>query len=206
MSLRSPKKLRLQDKQVQRSVILVGLMGAGKTSVGRRLADMLGAPFFDSDNEIETASAMSIPEIFDKYGEPEFRRLEREVIKRLVAGENAVIATGGGAFMDARTRAVSAARAVSVWLDVELETLWSRVAQRSGRPLLDVDDPKRVLADLLAERAPVYARADITVSAGAGLNQEDVASNVVAALTEFGRTHPDRAVITSPEVTWSAKA
>lgn len=192
---------------MQRSVVLVGLMGAGKTSVGRRLAEILDVPFFDSDNEIQTAAAgMSIPEIFERYGEPEFRRLERQVLKRLLAAPGSIIATGGGAFMDSETRAEIAANAVSVWLDVELDTLWSRVEKRPGRPLLAVDDPKSVLALLLEERAPVYATAEITVPAGDGFSQDDVARQIVASLAEHAKNEPDKAAIPATEVTWPAKA
>ena len=181
---------------MRRSVVLVGLMGAGKTSVGRRLAEILDVPFHDSDVEIEAASAgMSIPEIFERYGEPEFRRLEREVLKRLLSGPPAVIATGGGAFMNGETRDAIARAGVSVWLDAPIETLWSRIGQRPGRPLLQVEDPRAVLAALMKERAPIYALADITLPCGARKNQESVARGIVQALKAHDAKAPERAVL-----------
>lgn len=177
---------------MHKSIVLVGLMGAGKTSVGRRLAEMLSAPFWDSDAEIEAASAgISIPEIFERFGEEEFRRLERSVLARLLSGPPAVIATGGGAFMQPQVRDAIAQSGVSIWLDVDLPTLKSRVLGRSGRPLLAVDDPGARLAALLAERGPVYSTADITIAAGQRQTQDDVAHAIIEAL----RTQPAEPIL-----------
>jgi shikimate kinase/3-dehydroquinate synthase len=148
---------------VGRSIVLVGLMGAGKTSIGRRLAARLGLPFRDADSEIELAAGCSIPELFERFGEAEFRAGERRVIRRLLAGDPLVLATGGGAYMDAETRASIRHDAVSVWLRASLPTLTRRVAGRTNRPLLNGQDPGEVLARLMAARHPVYAEADVIV-------------------------------------------
>ena len=149
-----------------RSIVLVGLMGAGKTSIGRRLAARLGLPFRDADAEIELAAGCTIPELFARYGEREFREGERRVVRRLLAGDPIVLATGGGAFMDPQTRATIRSDAVSVWLRVPLPTLIRRVATRSNRPLLAESDPEDVLRRLIDLRHPVYAEADLTVDCG----------------------------------------
>ena len=149
-----------------RSVVLVWLMGAGKTSIGRRLAARLGLPFRDADAEIELAAGCTIPEIFERYGEREFRAGERRVIARLLAGDPLVLATGGGAFMDPATRAVVRREAVSLWLRCDLPTLLRRVAGRTHRPLLNEADPAEVLARLMAQRHAVYAEADVIVDCG----------------------------------------
>ena len=149
-----------------RSLVLVGLMGAGKTSIGRRLAARLGLPFRDADAEIELAAGCTIPELFSRYGEPDFRAGERRVIRRLLAGEPLVLATGGGAFMDPATRATIREEAVSLWLRCRLATLVRRVSTRHTRPLLQDADPAEVLAGLMAVRHPVYAEADLVVDCG----------------------------------------
>lgn len=150
--------------QLGRNLVLVGLMGAGKTSIGRRLAKVLGAPFVDADEEIVTAAGLSIPDIFTLYGESRFRELERRVIARLLDGEAAVLALGGGAFIDQDTRARVAERAVSIWLRADLETLMIRTSRKRGtRPLLEQGDPREILAGLMEKRYPVYAEADFTV-------------------------------------------
>jgi shikimate kinase len=147
-----------------RTIVLVGLMGAGKTSIGRRLAKILGTPFSDADEEIVAAAGLSIPDIFQLYGEPRFRELERRVIARLLEGGPMVLALGGGAFMDPDTRARIAARAVSVWLRADLETLVARTSRKRGtRPLLERGDPHEILAALMRDRYPVYALADFTI-------------------------------------------
>ena len=147
-----------------RTIVLVGLMGAGKTSIGRRLARALDAPFADADEEIVEAAGLSIPDIFQLYGESRFRELERRVIARLLEGGPMVLALGGGAYMDADTRGRVAARAVSVWLRADLETLVARTSRKRGtRPLLDRGDPHEILAALMRDRYPVYALADFTV-------------------------------------------
>lgn len=147
-----------------RSLVLVGLMGAGKTSIGRRLAKTLGAPFVDADEEIVAAAGLSIPDIFALYGEARFRELERRVVARLLDAETVVLALGGGAFIDPDTRARVAERAVSVWLRADLETLLARTSRKRGtRPLLDSGDPRAILAGLMERRYPIYAEADFTV-------------------------------------------
>ncbi|WP_239002919.1 3-dehydroquinate synthase [Rhodovastum atsumiense] len=149
-----------------RSIVLVGLMGAGKTSIGRRLAARLGLPFRDADAEIELAAGCTIAELFTRFGEREFRDGERRVIRRLLAGDQIVLATGGGAFMDAETRATMRRDAVSIWLRCRLPTLLRRVAGRTHRPLLNGDDPAQVLERLMVARHPIYAEADIIVDCG----------------------------------------
>lgn len=154
----------LLDRLGERSLVLVGLMGAGKTTIGRRVAARLGLPFFDGDYEIEAAAQMPISDIFAIYGEPAFRDLEKRVIARLlVEGGRIVLATGGGAYMNAETRTNVAARAVSIWLKADHETLMRRVRRRSHRPLLRTEDPEGTMRRLMDERYPVYALADITV-------------------------------------------
>jgi shikimate kinase len=147
-----------------RSIVLVGLMGAGKTSIGRRLAEKLGLPFLDADHEIEVAAGKTIPEIFADHGEADFRDGERRVIARLLEQGRQVLATGGGAFMNAETRERIRQHGVSVWLKADLDVLMKRVSKRGGRPLLANADPEEVMRRLMDERYPVYAEADITVS------------------------------------------
>ncbi|MBN8873985.1 MAG: 3-dehydroquinate synthase [Rhodospirillales bacterium] len=156
----------LPDTITGRSIVLVGLMGAGKTSIGRRLAARLGLPFRDADAEIELAAGCTIPELFARYGEPAFRDGERRVIRRLLAGDPMVLAFGGGAFMDAETRAATRAEAVSVWLRCPLPVLVRRVASRDNRPLLAGGDPEETLRRLMSVRDPVYAEADLIVDCG----------------------------------------
>jgi shikimate kinase len=144
--------------------VLVGLMGAGKTSIGRRLARVLGAPFADADEEIVAAAGLAIRDIFEIYGEPRFRELERRVVARLLDGGPMVLALGGGAFIDVETRARVASRGVSIWLRADLETLLARTARKRGtRPLLERGDPRVILKGLMEERYPIYAKADYTV-------------------------------------------
>ncbi len=146
-----------------RSIVLVGMMGAGKSSVGRRLGARLALPFIDADTEIETAAGMSIPEIFARHGEPAFRSGEQRVIARLLEGGPQVLATGGGAFMSADTQAAVRARGVSVWLKADFEVLMRRIKRRTDRPMLKTDDPAATLKALLDVRDPVYAQADLTI-------------------------------------------
>lgn len=147
-----------------RHVVLVGLMGAGKTSVGRRLAQKLGLPFIDSDHAIEESARMTIPEIFAQLGEAEFRAGEKKVIARLLGEPQQVIATGGGAYMDPETRARIQEKAVSVWLKAELPVLMRRVQKRQNRPLLQTADPVATMQALIDKRYPVYAEADLCVT------------------------------------------
>lgn len=144
-------------------IVLVGLMGAGKTTVGRRLAEKLGLVFVDADHEIEIAAGLTIPEIFAKHGEAYFRDGERKVIARLLENGAQVLATGGGAYMNADTRNAIRAHGISIWLRADFDLLMRRVRRRSNRPLLQNDDPEAVMRKLIAERYPVYGEADITV-------------------------------------------
>ena len=173
-----------------RPLVLVGLMGAGKTTIGRKLAHAVGLPFIDADHEIERAAGCTVAEIFARYGEAEFRTGERRVIARLLAGPQAVIATGGGAVTDAATRRLIRDRAVSVWLRCALPTLLRRVSGRTHRPLLAGGDPGDALARLHAERAPLYAEADLTVDCGDD-STDRTAARVAAALAG---SRPDRRV------------
>lgn len=149
-----------------RTIALVGLMGVGKSTIGRKLAEALGAPFRDSDEEIEKAAGLTVQEIFDKHGEPEFRRVERRVIERLLSGPPIVLATGGGAYIDPATRALLKERARTVWLRADLDVLWKRVSRKQTRPLLRRENPRQVLADLDAARSPIYAEADVVIDSG----------------------------------------
>jgi shikimate kinase len=169
-----------------RTVALVGLMGAGKTTVGRRLAAALQLPFVDADEAIVAAAGQSIEELFAAHGECEFRRGERQVIARLLAGPPHVLATGGGAFIDPRTRALMKESAISIWLKAPLEVLMKRVTKRDTRPLLKEDDPHAVMRRLLAEREPFYAEADITVETGAGPHNTAVLA-ILSALKTYTR-------------------
>ena len=148
---------------LQKTVALVGMMGAGKTSLGRKLAAKLEVPFRDADHEIETAAGLTVSEIFEKFGEPYFRDGERRVIARLLGEPPHVLATGGGAFMDAATRAAMKESALTVWLKAPISLLMARVKKRDTRPLLKGGDPRAILEKLLVVREPVYAEADITL-------------------------------------------
>lgn len=169
-----------------RSIVLVGLMGAGKTTIGRLLAARLNLEFVDSDEEIERAAGCSIADLFQKYGEAEFRRGEHMVLRRLLSGLPVVLATGGGAFMDPRTRACMRENATSVWLRCPLPVLLQRVQDRTHRPLLNVDSPATVLSDLMRKRHPVYAEADIIVDCGDD-NVEHSADRVLGAINTARR-------------------
>ena len=165
----------------RRSLVLVGLMGAGKSTIGRRLANRLGLPFKDADQEIEAAHAMSVPDIFAAYGEPYFRDGERRVIGRLLQEGPILLATGGGSYMNAETRARIAESGVSVWLKASLEVLMKRVRMRPTRPLLMTPDPQATLRRLMEERYPIYGLADITVESK-DLPHDRIADQVIAAL------------------------
>ncbi|MEC8037920.1 MAG: shikimate kinase, partial [Pseudomonadota bacterium] len=152
--------------KIDRPIVFVGLMGCGKSSLGKALAPLLGLDFFDADTEIEDAAGMSVSEIFEKYGEPEFRSLERRVFERLIDGEPKIIAAGGGAFVQDETRAVIKAGAVSVWLKAKLDVLVSRTQKRSHRPILAGKNHRDVLKRLLEERRPAYEQADLHLFSG----------------------------------------
>ncbi len=150
-----------------RTVALVGLMGAGKSAIGRRLARRLGLPFVDADDEIERAAGCSISEFFERFGETEFRNGERRVISRLLEGPPHVLSTGGGAYIDAATRALMRDKALTVWLRAELDVLFERVKKRAHRPLLRQGDPREVLRRLMEQRYPIYGEADLVVDSTA---------------------------------------
>ena len=162
-----------------KSIALVGLMGVGKTSVGKRLAPALGLPFYDADVEIESAAEMSIVDIFDTYGEPEFRRLEQRVIERLLDEGPCVLATGGGAYVQETTRASIETGAVTIWLNADVDTLVERTKGRGHRPLLNQGDPAAILTRLKNERDPMYAQAQIHMESA---NNSDEASMVQALM------------------------
>jgi len=167
-----------------KTVVLVGLMGAGKSSIGRRLAQRLDLPFIDADKEIEAAAGCTIEEIFERFGEAAFRDGERRVILRLLDGPVHVLATGGGAFMDPLIRERVRQVAISLWLHADIELLLKRVSRRSNRPLLKTDDPRTVLERLIAQRYPVYAEADLRIDSADGPPEVTV-QKVIEALHAF---------------------
>jgi shikimate kinase len=175
---------RIRARLGNRSLVLVGLMGAGKSTLGRRLASCLGLPFRDADQEIEAAAGMTITDIFAAHGEPYFRDGERRVIARLLQDGPHVVATGGGAFMNPETRARIAERAVSIWLRADLEVLMRRVRKRATRPLLQNADPEAVMRNLMEARHPVYALADVAVDSRE-IPQDRVVADVIAALDDW---------------------
>lgn len=171
---------------LEKMIVLVGLMGAGKSCVGRRVAQRLNVPFVDADAEVETAAGCSIADIFAQYGEDAFRDGERRVIARLLDGTPSVLATGGGAFIDDQTRQLILDKSISVWLRADLDTLVHRTAGRTHRPLLNSGNPKETLATLIDERYPVYAQADIVVDTGSD-SATVTCNRVIEALSrEFG--------------------
>jgi shikimate kinase len=170
----------------RRSIVLVGMMGAGKSSVGRRLAARLGLTFVDADTEIEAAAGMSIADIFAAHGEAYFRSGEARVIARLLEGGPQVMATGGGAIMNEGTRATVRDKGVSIWLDAEYEVLLRRVKRRTDRPMLKTADPAETLRRLLAERRPIYAHADITLRSRDAPHDTIVNEAIAALVGHFG--------------------
>jgi shikimate kinase len=174
-----------------RSLVLVGMMGVGKSSVGRRLAQALDLPFVDADKEIEEAANRSIVEIFETYGEAHFRDGEKRVIQRLLTEGPQVLATGGGAFMNEETRAEIADKGISIWLDAELSVLIGRVRRKPTRPLLQQANPEQVLADLLELRNPVYALSDINITSR-DVPHEAVVQDILTGLAEYISDHDDQ--------------
>ncbi|MBB3611981.1 shikimate kinase [Rhizobium sp. BK602] len=166
-----------------RNLVLVGLMGAGKSSIGRLVASQLGIPFVDTDIEIERVSRMTIAELFAAYGEEEFRALETRVIKRLLKGGPRVVSTGGGAFINERTRQQVKRSGLSVWLKADLDVLWERVGKRETRPLLKTENPKQTLEKLMTVRYPIYAEADLVVWSR-DVSKEIMVKEVLAAIAE----------------------
>jgi shikimate kinase len=173
------------EKLGNRSIVLVGMMGCGKTAIGRITANYLGLPFFDADEEIEKAAGMSVVEIFSNFGEEEFRLGESKVIARLLEANQSVLALGGGAFFTEDTRFNIAEKGISVWLKADLEILYSRVMRRPGkRPLLQTGDPKKTLIELMDKRKPFYAKADLVVDTS--VNSKNVTRDrVVQALGKY---------------------
>ena len=167
-----------------KTIALVGVMGAGKSTIGRQLAPLIGRKFVDSDIEIENAARLSVTEIFEKLGEAEFRRGEQAVIKRLLDGPPIVLGTGGGAFIAEDTRQALREKAVTLWLDADFETLWGRVSRRNTRPLLNQPNARQILADLIQKREPFYAQADIVVKSK-DISLELAVNEVLHALAKF---------------------
>ena len=192
-ALLSDVRKRLGD----RTIVFVGLMGAGKTAIGRKVAQALGLPFVDSDHEIESVSRMSIPELFERYGEPEFRALEQRVIERLLRDGPRVVSTGGGAFMNPHTREAISSNGMSVWLRADLDLLMDRVAKKQNRPLLKNPDPRAVMQRLIEDRYPLYALADVTVETR-DTKREIIAAEVLASIARHLGSEIDAQQETAP--------
>jgi shikimate kinase len=175
----------LLNRLGRRSIVLIGMMGVGKSSVGRRLAARLAIPFVDADTEIEKAAGMSVADIFARHGEADFRSGEARVIARLLESGPQVVAAGGGAFMNLKTRDAIRAEGVSIWLKAELDVLLRRISKRRNeRPLLATDDPAKTLRTLLTEREPIYAQADLTVHSS-DVSHDAIVADVMTALASF---------------------
>jgi shikimate kinase len=183
-----PEEARVTRRLAGRTIVMVGMMGAGKSSIGRRLAARLGLPFVDADTEIEQAANATISDIFETHGEAYFRDGERRVIQRLLDGSPKVLATGGGAFVNPETRAAIRAAGVSIWLKVDRDLILHRVKRRSNRPLLKTADPGVVIDRLLQERNPIYAEADIHVQSR-DVAHDVVISDILAALDGWLSRH-----------------
>jgi shikimate kinase len=180
-----PERLaRIRETLAERSIVLIGLMGAGKTAVGRRVAAKLDLPFTDADSEIELAAGQTVSEIFAEYGEPYFRKGESKVIARLLENGPQVLATGGGAYMDQGTRANIKGHGISIWLKAELPVLLHRVRRRDNRPLLASGDPDKVMRELMEKRYPIYAEADITVESR-DVPHELIVADVMEAISRW---------------------
>lgn len=182
----SPAEIEALAQRIDRPIVLVGLMGVGKSSIGKKLATLLHMPFVDADEEIEQAAQMSITDIFAQFGEPYFRDGERRVIARLIDGPGTriVIATGGGAFVNDETRALILEKAIAIWLDSDVDVLVDRVGRKDTRPLLKDGNPREILARLKAEREPAYAEAPIHVMSSSGPQSRTVA-RVLKGLSEW---------------------
>ncbi|TNC69520.1 shikimate kinase [Rubellimicrobium roseum] len=191
-SKKPPQGSAPAQRRLRRTVALVGMMGSGKTAVGKALAARLGAQFLDSDAAIEEAAKATIPEIFARDGESFFRDREAEVIARLLSGPPVVLSTGGGAFMADRNREAIARAGVALWLDADLDTLWERVRHKDSRPLLRTSDPKGTLAEIYERRVPVYRLAGLHVRSEPGCSVEETASRALSVLA----TRPD--ILESP--------
>ncbi len=174
----------------KRNLVLVGLMGAGKSAIGRLVAQQLSVPFIDSDHEIERVSRMSISDLFAAYGEEEFRALESRVMKRLLKSGPRVVSTGGGAFINERTRKHIKRGGLTIWLKADLDVLWERVSKRDTRPLLKTENPRQTLENLMNARYPIYAEADLTVQSR-DVRKEIIADEVLAAVAASADTSAD---------------
>lgn len=183
-AIRDARKDEMLERLGGRPLVLVGMMGAGKTTVGRRLAARLERAFLDSDEEIEKASNMSVEDMFSTHGEAEFRSGESRVIARILKETGIVLATGGGAFINPDTRALIKSMAVSVWIKAEFDLLFARVSRRSNRPLLKTENPRATLQALIDKRYPVYAEADVTVISR-DVPQEVVAGDIIDAVNDY---------------------
>jgi shikimate kinase len=172
------------EQTLRRTVVLVGMMGSGKTAIGRELAYRLNVPYVDSDAEIEAAANATISEIFERSGEPFFRDREAEVIARLLQSEPCILSTGGGAYLAERNRVAISEQGVAVWLDAELELLWERVRHKDTRPLLRTADPKKTLSEIFEQRAPVYALADMRAEAKAEFSIYEMTDEVLRVLAK----------------------
>jgi shikimate kinase len=168
--------------QLKRTVVLVGMMGSGKTAIGRTLAARLDVPFVDSDAAIEEAAALSISEIFERDGEAFFREREAEVLRRLLSGPPGIVSTGGGAFLAKRNRDAIAQMGIAVWLDADIGTLWDRVRHKDTRPLLRTADPKATLTSIFEERTPIYALAGLRKRVASGASIEETTKSVIYTL------------------------
>ena len=184
VSTREDKREELLARLGDKPIVLVGMMGAGKTTVGRRLASRLGRHFVDSDEEVEKAAGMTIEDIFRAHGEADFRAGEVKVIARLLKEHGMVLGTGGGAFINTETRALVKSSAVSVWIKADFELLFARVSRRSNRPLLRTANPRETLQQLIDARYPTYAEADVTV-VSRDVPQDQVATEVIEALLAY---------------------
>lgn len=183
-----PEAAAIKAMLGKRSLVLVGLMGAGKSTIGKRVAQMLGVAFIDADTEIEAVSRMTIAELFERYGEPEFRDLERRVIRRILRTGPKVLATGGGAFMNEQTRRTISKAGISVWLKAELDILMERVSRKGNRPLLKTANPRATMQELMDKRYPVYGLAEITVISR-DEKKEVMAGEVIDALAAMLPEH-----------------
>ncbi len=183
-AIRDARKDEMLERLGGRPLVLVGMMGAGKTTVGRRLAARLERAFLDSDEEIEKASNMSVEDMFSTHGEAEFRSGESRVIARILKETGIVLATGGGAFINPDTRALIKSMAVSVWIKAEFDLLFARVSRRSNRPLLKTENPRATLQALIDKRYPIYAEADVTVISR-DVPQEVVAGDIIDAVNDY---------------------
>ena len=169
---------------LNKTIALVGMMGAGKTAVGKAIAARLHAPLIDSDSEIERAANMTIAEIFERDGEAFFREKESQIIKRLLKGEKCILSTGGGAFLADKNRQLIHEKGASVWLNADVDVLWARVKNNPSRPLLQTENPFQALSKLYSERKPIYALADLSIESGAQISVDDMADKVISTLLD----------------------